>query len=291
MESNAKTSLVTLARKDNALVTLNYNAYTRGQQAFLTRAVKLLQTRKEPFCLGDFPNLSKANFRQIIHKINKIERIIIPVSKGHPTFYKIKGFEISGDSHRITLNHTGVAQRFYDLLEDLRVQQPMIHDIKIKVHSKDLHSSLKQKGCTINADNHSIKVNFNEDSNITTKVLVYPETIQIDLGCTYKPLVYDSNTVFFLHEHLSKLSYHLTQYSGVVLPPVREWTITHYHFGKDGSMALNGQNFNFEVGDVATGLLRFYSKKMPGGERISRLEQAQSPQTTIQEKMEEMIQE
>jgi len=177
-------------------------------------------------------------------------------------------------------------EEFVKLLSTLKDQPAKIHDIKIRIDNSELHEMLLQKGCHKDRHNHSIKVNFETiDNNITTKVLIYPKTIQVDIGCTYKPLIYDIKTIWYLHEHLSKISYHLTGLSGVILPTVDNWIITHYHFNKDGSEAYNGQNFHYTVEDVNTGFIRFYSKLMKNGKSIPRLEKIQTPQTPLKDEM------
>jgi len=154
------------------------------------------------------------------------------------------------------------------------------------ITNSELHTALLDKGLTKDYHNHSIKINFDStDSNVTTKILVYPNTIQIDLGCTYKPLIYDPKSIWYLHEHLAKISYHLTGLSGVLLPTVDTWIITHWHFNKDGTESFNGQNFHHTIDDVNTGLIRFYSKTMEDGTIIPRLEQIQTPHNSLEEEM------
>jgi len=184
----------------------------------------------------------------------------------------------------------GVGDKFNDLLLLLGQEEPKIHDIKVKVENNELHHILVSQGATVDDHNHSIKINFDSnDNNVTTKILVYPKTIQIDIGCTYKPLVYDVKTFFYLHEHLSKISYHLFTLSGVSLPPADEWIFTHYHMNKDGSVAWNGQSFHFTVEEVGSGMIRFYSKKMQDGTVIPRLEQIQTPQNSLDQEMKKAM--
>jgi len=253
-------------------------------KTFAEKAYNINVTEQRPFSYLDYPQLSKCNFRQIIRKLgDKIER----VGNSRPQFYKLKGIKLPGDTRNITLEGMRVSNSdFLKLLSSVKDQPPMIHDIKIKIANSELHTALLDKGVSKDYHNHSIKINFDStDSNITTKILVYPNTIQIDLGCTYKPLIYDSKSIWYLHEHLSKISYHLTGLSGVLLPTVDTWIITHWHFNKDGSEAFNGQNFHHTIEDVNTGLFRFYSKTMEDGTVIPRLEQIQTPHNSLEEEM------
>jgi len=280
---HTKAHKITLALKTHTKrITLDH---TIG--SFLTQARTINEVQRTAFSYKQFPQLSHDNFRRIIHNLgDKVERY----GKGRPQFYKLTGIKLPGDSHRITLGGTGVQNDYIKLLESLKDQPPKIHDIKIKVINSEVHEMLVQKGCSVDSRNHSIKVNYESiDNNITTKILVYPNTIQIDIGCTYNPLVYNTQTFWFLHEHLAKISYHLTGICGAILPPVNEWIITHYHYGKDGTQSYNGQTFQRTIEDVGNGLIRFYSKLMKDGKTIVRLEQAQSPQCSIEEKMEELI--
>jgi len=282
--SHTNTPKVTLAQNSNTKAVTLDHTYSRSLQQFIDRAYIINVEEHNAFCVDDYPNLSKCNFRSIIRKLgDDIER----VGNGRPQFYKLRGIKLPGDTRKVTLEPMRVQEEhFVELISKLKEQPPRIHDIKIRIDDSELHKELLQKGYSKDKHNHSIKINFEGiDNNVTTKILVYPNTIQVDIGCTYRPIVYDPETVWYLHEHLSKVSYHLTGLSGVILPTVNNWIITHWHFNKDGTTAYNGQNFQYTIEDVNTGLIRFYSKLMENGERIPRLEQIQTPQNSLADEM------
>lgn len=242
-----------------------------------------------PFSLTDFPNLTSGNFRQYIRKLrDKIEI----AKNGRPKLYKMKGIELTGDSHRITDKVTGVSPEFDHLLESLRDQPPMIHDIHLKFQS-DLHSKLVSMGCSVNPYNHAIEnIRYvSLDNNVNTKILIYPKTTQIIIGCTYKPIVYDISGVYSLFSHLAQVQFYLSQLTKheTIIPEVKTWIVTRYDFNKDGSDSVNAQPFWREFEGVSTGLIRFYLKKMPNGERIPRLEQVRTPDKPISQILEEII--
>jgi len=181
-----------------------------------------------------------------------------------------------------------IGQNYYDLLDSLKNVEPSIHDIKIKIPNTRLHELLVRKGASPHPINKSIKINFPDiDNNKKTTVLVYPNTITIDIGCTYKPLVYNTSTIWYLHEHLSKTAFYLESLAGnsLELPPVNSWIITHQHLNKDGSFSICGQSFEFKIEDVNTGLIRFYAKRFKDGTAKPRLEQIQTPQNSIKDEM------
>ena len=285
---NSSTSKITLDSENNVNVTLDSNSYhtlSKQDKQFIKNALKINRIDLRPFSFLDFQQLSKVNFRQ---KILKNRRFIEVVKKGHPTFYKIKGIELPGDSHHITLKNRGVGEKFLDLIESLKNADPTIHDIKIKFQS-NLHENLVKKGAATDKTNKSILVSAPVfDNNVNAKILVFPNTTQIDIGCTYKPLVYDVAGILKLHEILSQISYHLIGFSDCILPSVHEWIVTHYHFAKDGSWC-SGQTFHMTFEEVTSGLIRFYSKQMPDGTKIPRLEQIRTPNRSLKEELQEVL--
>jgi len=245
---------------------------------FMAKAKGINTKKKEPFCVLDYPELSKDYFRQIIHRLGDS---VVKVGRSKPSFYKVKGVKLPGENKVVTLEPTGVdSERIQSMLRSVSEQPPCIHDIKIKIDC-----AIPIPHVTKDKNNSSIVVNYDTNPDIDTKVLIYPLSAQVDLGCSYKPLIYNVDTIWNLHEHLSKLSSHLTTLSGKLLPAVNDWTFTHYHFNKDGSEEVNGKNFHWKVGDVNTGLITFYSKLMENGKRIPRLEEIRTPQRTFKEEM------
>jgi hypothetical protein len=277
--------LINLA-KTNRKPTLDPNALPKRQKWFYERAKRICE-EGTPFCSNDFKPMKESTFRYYILQLRPLLEVVI---SGRPAFYKIKGIELSGDSHKLTKKDMGGGQ-FFALLDSLKLKDPAIHDISFKIVNSDLHAHLLKSGTTVDPSNNSFRVNCPQpDNNIQTKVRVYPESIVVYLGCTYKPLTYDFGSLLYLHEYLSKISYHLSSLgNGVLLPPVSAWICTKYHFGKDGSREYSGATFHFTVNDVIGGMIRFYSKKMKNGELIPRLEQNRSPHRSLEDEMKHAI--
>lgn len=272
--------------ENHDIFTFNIHVIPRGQRKFLDRALTINRNEKRPFCSIDYPDLQPATYRKNIQKSKKYLEL---VSNGRPKFWKIRGIELAGDAHKITFMDMGDGEKFLAILESFRLQHPTIHDIKIMFKS-DLHRSMTEKEYSVNASNHSINVDFPLfDNNINIKILVYPQTTQIDVGCTYKPLIYDFSGVFYLHEILSKISYYLSGLSGYLsIPPVFDWIVTHYHFGKD-VLDADGKAFHMTFQEVGHGLLRFYQKKMLDGSSITRAEEIRTPKRTMAEEIRSIL--
>lgn len=178
-----------------------------------------------------------------------------------------------------------------EILKKLRQQPPKIHDIKLKFQS-NLHKVLVELGKQPNTRNNGIPLKIPKlDNNINFKILVYPQITQIDVGCTFKPFVYDITGVLKLTFILGRV-YHILSFMSLDradIPSIEKWVVTHYHFGKDGTETYSGQSFHRTYEEVSTGLVRFYSKKMPDGNTMPRVEQIQSPQATLDQEIDKMI--
>jgi hypothetical protein len=279
-KNNSSQSKINITKDNNSQVTLDSNTLPRAQKEFYEKAKSINENEQRPFSFLDFKELKPNNFRHIIHKLKPQLEI---VTKGHPTFYKIKGIELPGNSHRVTFVPMGLANNLVSLLSSLKDQPAKIHDIKIKVKTR-IYDDLKSKGFLINPKNHGIIIRNIpvHDNNLKVHALIYPELIQIDVGCTYRPIVFDTGSLLYLSQSLSDCAFHIGCLAGAPIPlPVKDWIVTHYHLNKDGSYGIDCQDFHFTIGEVTAGMIRYYSKIMPDGTKIQRLEEIQTPQKPI----------
>jgi len=278
-------------KENNVSVTINDNGQlhirTKQNLEFLSKCAKINVIEGRPFSKNDFPNMTPNNYRQYIRK-NK--EFLATVREGRPKLFKIREITLIGDSHRITEVDMRVGEDYERILRNVAGQQKMIHDIKVKFESDSLHKGLQKVNYTPDTSNQRISVVFpSPDNNLVTKISVYPKTIQIDIGCTFKPIVFDHSGLFYLLEHLAKVSNHLSLSTGVTLPPVHKWKITHQHLNKDGTVELSGQSFHITIEEFAGGLIRLYSKDMPDGSTIPRAEMIQTPKKPLGDMIQDSI--
>lgn len=257
---------------------------TRRQRHFLIKA-RMKCKEKGRFCCADFPELSAGNFRQMIHRLRDSIELDY---RSNPCFYRLKKMTPE-DIATVTEKPTG--DGMIHILRSLKEQPPKIHDIKLKFNYP-LHSKLVRDGLQPNPANHGIPLNdLRIPPGFITKIMVYPNTVQVDLGCTNNPLVYDIAGVVKITLFLGQLyqMLYLYAYYDEHLPLPGKWIVTHYHFGKDGSEVYSGQLYHKTFENVATGLIRFYSKTFSDGKTVPRIEQIQSPNNTLDEEIEKMI--
>ena len=292
--SNANTQSLTLTLQTNAKLTLRPNAnrdhLTKSQKHFYDRAESICKIEQRLFCCEDF-TLSKINFRQ---KILELKPYIEKMVDGRPSFYKIKGIDIPGDLHSITLKPTGVdTSQLEKILLNCKNQPPCIHDLRFKIES-NLHEKLLQKGLTPNKHNNSILIT-NEfipspDSTLNIKLIVYPKHVQLIVGCSTKPIIYNhssiQNLVFNLGRYMELLRSFVNDL--FVIQPVSKWITTAFHLNKDGSFELQGSNFHYYFEDVSNLLTRIYSKYLDGKIK-ARVEQTLSTNKPLGELAKEAL--
>jgi len=289
--SNAKTELLTQLQQTNANLTLESNAsLTESQVYFLQQMLRVNTIEKRPASLKDF-QLSKTNFRQ---KIHELKYYVDKVIDGRPSFYKVKGVKLPGDQSRITLNPTGVnTTQLEQLLLNCKDQPPMLHDIRFKIYS-DLHSKLLQKGLTPNKNNSCIiitdKIVPSPDPFLNFKLLVYPEHIQLIVGCSIKPLFASTNGIFELSFTLGRYIELLRLFVNdhLSITPISQWRCVGYHFNKDGKFELNDSNFHYYFEDFQNCMIRIYTKHFPDGTRL-RVEKTETCNKSLEQLAREVL--
>lgn len=293
MQNNASTTILTLAQKYNETITFPTNTYhvhlTESLIRFLDHALKINLVEQRPWSLNDF-NLKPNNFRQ---KLRSLKNIIEKVVGGHPSYYKIKGVNLPGDSHSITLRPMGVNEQLREYMNELKDQPPMIHDIRFRINTKDIYDSLFNKGLTPNSNNNSIlfPIPTSFDPAYTLQLLAYPKHTQLIVGCTFRPIIYDVGGILDLSSLLGRVIQTLDNFIAkpISIPSISHWICTQYHFNKDGSAELSGQDFHFTFEDVSGEMIRIYTKRFPNGSKKVRLEKILTPKTTLQEEFENVM--
>ena len=113
--------------------------------------------------------------------------------------------------------------------------------------------------------------------------MVYPKQLQLDIACSSKPIAYDISGILRLTYLLGILCGMLKRVSPrVMIAPLGEWNVLHYHIGKDGSSEFSGDAFHMTFNEFSSDMIRLYVKKFPDGKRI-RLEKIETPKISLGE--------
>lgn len=240
-------------------------------------------------CVRDFPEIKKSTFRQRIRRL-KEKGLIITVTKGTFCYYKIKG-ENTGRTKR-TVTHEGmvVGTNMQEIINEASKQIPTIHDIKIKFPSKQLHKNAINQGMTPNKQNKGIFLeSLTLSRDIHAMIAIYPESVSIDIGCTWEPIIYDIRGAQEFVGHVEVIrAYLFSQFRTNDMTDSLDWIVTHYHLNQDGQTEFTGEPFERTISDMVGGFIRIYAKKFPDKSTRVRLERIITPKTSVKNQIEDM---
>ena len=271
--------------------TYHIGKITSARRKFLNIGYDINTKQKISFCLEDFreKGYSDVNFRQYIHKLHDM---IDTVTKSNPVFYKLKGIILSIHDEKITHRTMGEGIRtLKDILLELKYLPPMIHDIKLKFKSENLHRILLANGCKAHPQNKQIRLDYtlNEISTIAV-ITVYPKSVQIHISNSYNPIMFDSDGILRLSTSLGSIFefIHNKALGFASIPHCLDWIIYHYHFNKD-QITVSGKSTEITVADFNDIFTRYYKKTMHNGTTVDRLERIETSNTSIKEMMDDAL--
>lgn len=260
--------------------------YTKKQ--FVEKA-SIINKQGYGFTKLDYPDMSSSAFTT---KINNLKGIVKLIDGTLPKSYVVIGYENFVDDSPVTCGDIGLSQEWAGFLQNVNIQYPAIHNIKIEFDSVKPHPllSINHK---INKHNRGINLEpYHLGDNIEANVTVYPKKTIVHIACSYHPIMYSGQGALFFIEKLTELRDMLIIDSQCMvddIPNPLEWIITSYHFGKDGTLEFSGEMFKIAVKDLAMGFAQIYSKTKNGGCCI-RIEDERHPHRTILQEKEKMNQ-
>ncbi len=240
-------------------------------------------------CVRDFPELKTGTFRQRIRRL-KEKGLIIPVIKGTFCHYKIKGENTGRTKRIVTHEGMGIGTNMQEIINEASKQIPSIHDIKMKFPSKQLYKNAIKNGAVVNPKNKGIfldKIMLIKD--IYAKITIYPETVLVDLSCTWNPIIYDIRGAQELLGHLALFQYYLySTFKTRDIPESLDWIVTYYHLNQDGQTIFLDESFHRTVSDMVGGFSRVYAKRFPDKSLRMRLERIITPECTVRTQVNDM---
>ena len=240
-------------------------------------------------CVRDFPELKGSTFRQRIKRL-KEKGLIITVIKGTFCYYKIKGEDTGRTKRTVTNEGMVVGTNMQDIINEASKQIPTIHDIKIKFPSKQLHKNAIKQGMTPNKQNKGIFLeSLTLSRDIHAMIAIYPESVSIDVGCTWEPIIYDIRGAQEFIGHVEVIrAYLFSQFRTNDMPDSLDWVVTHYHLNQDGQTEFSDESFHRTISDMVGGFIRIYAKKFPDGTTRMRLERIITPECSLKTQVKDM---
>ena len=184
----------------------------------------------------------------------------------------------------------GVGTNMQEIINEASKQIPTIHDVKIKFSSKQLYKNAVEKGMDVNPTNKGIFLDKKTlAKDIYAKIAIYPETVTVDLSCTWEPIIYDIRGAQELLGHLEILRLDLcSSFKTPDVPNSLDWIVTHYHLNQDGLTEFSDESFHRTISDMTGGFIRTYAKMFPDNSLRMRLERIVTPECTVKEQFTDM---
>jgi len=257
-------------------------------QEFVKKGIRINRLGQD-FCFRDFPELEHGNFRQTINRL-RIRGLIVTTTKGWISHYKIKGENTGRAKRTVTKEGMVVGTNMQEIINEASTQIPTIHDIKIKFPSTQLYKNAVKKGMNVNSSNKGIFLDKQTlAKDIYAIIAIYPETVTIDLSCTWQPIIYDIRGAQELLGHLNLLQYYLySTFNTHDVPESLDWIVTHYHLNQDGQTEFTGESFERTISDMVGGFIRIYAKQFPDNSTRMRLERIITPECTVKAQVNDM---
>jgi len=243
----------------------------------------------QDFCFKDFPEITHNVFRRRIGRLRKLGWIITTCNDV-VSWYKVRGEYTVRTKRIVTHEGMGVGTNMQEIINEASKQIPTIHDIKIKFPSKQLYKNAVKQGMDVDPSNKGVflgKLPLAKD--IYAKIAIYPESVAIDLSCTWEPIIYDIRGAQELLGHLNLLQYYLySTFKTRDVPDYLDWIVTHYHLNQDGQTEFSDESFHRTISDMVGGFIRMYSKRFPDKSTKMRLERIITPDCTVRTQINDM---
>jgi hypothetical protein len=202
---------------------------------------------------------------------------------------------IKDDYGGLTLKETtkegiGVSPNMQQIINESSKQIPALHDIRIKFPSKQLHQNAINAGKMQNSRNKGIfEKGIHVSKDITANIAIYPQSVTIELACTYNPINYDAKGAEELLSHVTFINNFLSKtYRAQDMPNLLEWIITYYHFNQDGTIELSGEQFHRKISNIAKQGTTEYAKSFPDGKQYMRSESIITPNISLEDQLKNM---
>ena len=160
---------------------------------------------------------------------------------------------------------------------------------------QDIWSHLLSQYYIPNSDNDDIYLFNGEENNIRFSVTVHiTDTISISLGCTHYPIEIDVNGIMRLWNTLAIIEERFrskVDCDSFTIPNHKRWIVTMWHFSRDALPSYAGKKFSAEFGAVKEILVRIYTKEWNNSKPRIRVEKQEYPMMTIEDVIEEKINE
>lgn len=264
---------------------------TPRQLQFVEVGYDKIQLLGKPFCRNDFPYLTRNNFSQIIHRINKILPLIEKVIDGYPPFFTLNGLYLDKNVIKkpTGVNDSFINQKIETLLSLTKNQQPSLHDIRLSSKTSQLYEKLQEKGLSTTMGNKQFLIPIlTDNSRFNTKAQINPNgRMDVMIGCSQLPVSVTLEGFSDLTEHIAEVKYYLKLITNApfLSEPAYNWIFGYYHFNRD-SEPITDPAYRFSLGQLSNYM---YIKEFDNGVIKARVEEKRTQKTKLIDESKKLL--
>jgi len=286
------------------------------EEAMLEQMAYLVFNEQRPFCHNDFLRFEYngeeykpkyGTVRNIFSKFTKEERIEYEFRDVN-AYYTLKGHKFGKNSMTVyhTRGNSSIAispnHPLYQMLKNQMMDKQAIHNIRLslKVPNIFTYSYATLQYFDQDEVSRDFRLPYWNIDNAQVQVRVHrTDSITVIIGCSLNPIPLDYNGLIRLYKILGIVQGYLEgltfNHNVVHIPDFDDWTITMWHFNRDGLKEYTGEKFSITVEKAKHTIERIYTKdfvntaKRP--ETRIRIETQEYPNKTVKEVKEEICDE
>ena len=293
---------------------------TELDEAILARMKEIVYTEHRPFSYMDFDkfefngktyHVAHGTFRNKISQLLKEGKVELYYNS-KVSFYTIARVQFGNE---MTRNHMGISSvipvtgvikdEMEDLLNYLKtipVDEGSVHDLHYKFVVPDIYQIMSTSTTyskLINARSKDIILHPDIIDGLKIQCIVHrTDTVTVSVACSNFPIQLNPDGLLRASVALTRVEERLSAkldkcgnqleggYERIPLPDNRRWTVTMWHFGKDGKFEYkNGSSLTWGYGRE---VLRSYSK-MINGKKTRRNEKQEYPNKNHEDAFREKL--
>jgi hypothetical protein len=268
----------------------------------------LVLSEKRPFCFKDFlyfqiderpHGMKHGTFRNKVSKLMKENKVEWCYTSGC-AFYTLKGYNFGKP---VTPSRTGIKPHnsLLDFILSLPYGQNSLHNIRLRFMIEGLWSLFYDSSYHYNPQSKDIRIASWRIDDLFIGIVVHKtDTVSVEIGCSYTPIVSDIGGIIKLSNGLTRVEERLSTLINSTKKPQsiskrlkisdhNNWLVTMWHFGKDSVTECGGKDFHvtWKIGEHT--LIRAYTKLMKVGKKVVRLEEQEYPNKALMQALMEKI--
>jgi hypothetical protein len=210
-------------------------------------------------------------------------------------FYTLKGHTVPKPMTSYRAGVTAYNNPLFDFILGLPYGNNSIHNVRLSFKVNRLWPYFSDSNYAINGNSKDIRIGAWRVDDLFIRVVVHKsDTVTVNIGCSYQPIVVDISGIIILSNALTRVEERISSIiknaNDFMIPHINTWIVTMWHFGRDSIAECGKSDFHMAWKDAENVLIRAYSKIARDGKNRARIERQEYPNKTVLEAFEDKLQ-